>query len=460
MSTPTRKPPKSLPNRVYDFLCSIKLSIFLLIALAATSIFGTVIQQEKPFSVYAQEYGEGVARVIQALNLGDMYHSWWFLTLLALLLVNITFCSIKRLPHALRLMRDREPVFDGRPVAIHERWEHTVRRKSPEEVASSLAELLRRRVAEPVRAEVDGKIYLFATKGGWSRMGVYVTHFSLFLFALGAIIGGLWGFKGFVQIPEGSSVSEVALRSGGSRPLGFEVRCDDFQLEFYNDPSGRPSGRPKDYVSELTVLEGGQEVRKKRIEVNDPLIHRGIYFYQSSYGQAGGRAAWVSVFGPRRNLIAHRRRVERGARLELEDGARLLLRDMTGDFRGMGPAAELVLEQPGQEPQSTVIFDSPQGNQRKLGDYAVRLDRLETVMYTGLQVAKDPGIPAIWAGCVFITLGCMVAFFVSHRRVWVRVGEGSKGVDLFVGGNASRNRVSFERWFEELRDEVAETFEK
>ncbi|RMG89145.1 MAG: cytochrome c biogenesis protein ResB [Candidatus Dadabacteria bacterium] len=448
-------------KRLFEFFASIKLSVVVLIALAATSVFGTVIQQGKGFGTYAAEYGQGWAKVIWALGLHNMYYSWWFQTLLVLLLVNITFCSLKRLPHAIRLMTYKEPVFDGKPVAIHERWTTRIKGAEGAAAAEKLEALLRRRMRKVFRAERDGAVYLLGTRGGWARMGVYVTHFSLFLFGLGAIVGAQWGFKGFVNIVEGDTVSQIRLRDGGVKDLGFQVRCDDFEVTFYTDPQGRPTGRPKDYISDLTVLENGQEVLKKRIEVNAPLIYKDIYFYQSSYGQAGGRSAWLTVFGPRRNILFHRKQVAKGGAVDLENGDRLILRDLTGDFRGMGPAVEVVLQPAQGDPQSTVVFQAPQGNHRRLGPYVVRVDGVETLMYTGLQVAYDPGVPLIWAGCIFITLGCLIAFFVSHRRVWARVRPAEKGgVEVFLGGNASRNRIAFEQWFQDLCAEAQELFEK
>ena len=443
-----------------DFFCSIKLSIFVLIALAATSIFGTVIQQEKDPSVYVKEYGAGVAHVIQILNLGDMYHSWWFQLLLALLLVNITFCSVRRLPHAIRLMRDREPVFDGRPVAIHERWEYRVKGVPRDAVAETVERLLSQQVAPPVRGEHQAKVYLYSSRGRWSRLGVYITHSSLFLFAVGALVGGQWGFKGFVEIPEGSSVKEVALRSGGVLPLGFEVRCDDFELTFYNDPQGRPTGRPKDYKSQLTVLENGREVLRKTIEVNSPLIYRGIYFYQSSYGQTGGSGAYLSVYGPNRNVIAYQAHVSKGGALELGEGFRLRLLDLTGDYRGMGPAVLVALEHNGDKPEEPVVIGSSAERPMPVGGYLASLGGVDTVWKTGLQVAKDPGVLVIWAGCILITIGLLVAFFTSHRRVWARVWEEGGSTSVLLAGNSSRNRIAFERRFQDLCDIVQETFEK
>ena len=45
----------------------------------------------------------------------------------------------------------------------------------------------------------------------------------------------------------------------------------------------KPMGAPKDFKSNLTVIDEGREVRSKVIEVNDPLHHGGYHFYQHSY---------------------------------------------------------------------------------------------------------------------------------------------------------------------------------
>ncbi|MDF1555992.1 MAG: cytochrome c biogenesis protein ResB [Deferrisomatales bacterium] len=460
MSSKPNKENRGIGVRLYDFLSSIKLTIWVLIGLAVTSIFGTVIQQGKGNAEYVGEYGEAAASLIRWFQLDDMYHSWWFVLLLSVLLVNITVCSIKRLPRAVQLMRDREPVFEGRGAALHEKWQ--LRRKGTDLTAtvSAVESFLGEHVGKPLRGEQDGKVFFLVSKGGWTRMGVYITHCSLFLFALGALIGGWTGFKGFVNIPEGESISQVRIRDGGVKDLGFEVRCDKFTLEYYLDANGRPTGRPKDYKSELAVLENGRVVATKTIEVNHPLIHNGIYFYQSSYGQAGGKGASLTVFGPRRNLVVNQQRMANGGRIPLENGDMLLLRNTTGDFRGMGPAAEVALEPVQGQGATVVVFENPQSNQRPLGAYTVRLNKVDSAMYTGLQVAKDPGVPVVWAGCILITLGCLVAFFLSHRRVWARVSADDKGIEVFFGGNASRNRISFERWFADLCESAQETFEK
>lgn len=460
MTSPEKSSSKGFVSQVNDFFCSIKLSIVVLMALAATSIFGTVIQQSQEPAVYVKEYGPAVARVIQVLNLGDMYHSWWFQVLLGLLLVNITFCSLRRLPHAIRLMKDRDPVFDGRPVAIHERWEVMATGWSRERAVEAVEKILSEKGGRLFQREADGKQYFFTSRGAWARLGVYITHFSLFLFAIGALIGVWTGLKGFVQIPVGTSIAQVDLRGGGTYNLGFEVRCDDFEVSFYKDAQGNATGRPKDYVSKLSVLEGGRQILQKTIEVNDPLIYKGIYFYQSSYGQGGASGATFSVYGARRNLVANSAPLTKGGALELEGGARLRLLDLTGDYRGMGPAVLVHVEKDGQAPSEPAVLQPAMPGPTAIGEYLVRVDGVATSMYTGLQVAKDPGVPVIWAGCILITLGTLVAFFGSHRRVWARVSAEANGARVTFAGNASRNRISFERWFEDLVAIAKETFEK
>jgi len=91
---------RSFMQRIWDFFCSLKLTISLLITLAITSIIGTIIPQ---FPNIDERYWGTISPTKKALyeQLGffDMYHSWWFLALLALFTVNLIACSIKRLPH-------------------------------------------------------------------------------------------------------------------------------------------------------------------------------------------------------------------------------------------------------------------------------------------------------------------------------------------------------------------------
>ncbi len=212
-----------------------------------------------------------------------MYHSVWFIGILALFSVNLICCSIKNFPRVWKFVTD--PMLVASPGILKgsaNKADYTSK-DSKQQIIERISPLLKKEFGKPVVTEKDGKTYLFAQKGIYSRFGAYITHVSILIIMAGAIIGNLWGYKAYINIVEGTETDKVISRSGkGEIPLGFTVRCDDFDVSYYPN-----SMRPKDYNSDLVVLENGKEVLRKRIEVNDPLTYKGITFYQSSYGPAG-----------------------------------------------------------------------------------------------------------------------------------------------------------------------------
>ncbi len=276
---------KNFTDELWDFFCSLKLAIIILILLATTSIIGTVIEQNKSPQEYMQNYGmsESTYKALDTLQFFDMYHSYWFLSLMGLFAVNLICCSIKRLPRIVKIVREPTLVAEDNLFRTFSNKGEVVAAGTLESVRDKVVALLSSKFASPVVTEQDGKIYLFSQKGALSRFGVYVTHTSILIIFLGAMIGNIWGYKAYVNIVEGKSINSVWPRAGEQQiPIGFELRCDNFEVTFYEG-----GGRPKDFKSDLVVLENGQEVLKKTIEVNDPLTYKGLTFYQSSYGTTG-----------------------------------------------------------------------------------------------------------------------------------------------------------------------------
>ena len=69
---------------LWNSLRSLKLTLVTLFLLAGGSVFGTLLPQNLPLSEYQQRLGPIVARIVEILQLHDMYHSWWFFGLLGL----------------------------------------------------------------------------------------------------------------------------------------------------------------------------------------------------------------------------------------------------------------------------------------------------------------------------------------------------------------------------------------
>jgi cytochrome c biogenesis protein len=432
---------RSLWGRILGVLASLKLSIFLFFALAATSVFGTVVQQQGDPQAYIESYGPRLAAAFEALGLVDMYHSWWFELLLALLLANTLVCSLRRLPAALRALRREQFLgsdeLAGKPQSSS--WD------APGAEEAAVTEALAESFGAPRVRRDEAGVSWFVQRQPWARMGAYVAHASLVLFFLGGIVGARYGFKGFVNVGEGESVSAVGLRGGGSLTLPFELGCEKFELHRY------PDGRPKDYLSRLVVRREGVSLQEKTIEVNDPLIQDGIYFYQSSYGQVGGGAVLRVSDAKGNPLGSPLRLAEEQAAPVPGAGVAVELVATAEDYNGFGPAAQLVLVAEGPDGHRrlgkpfVVLQNFPSFDQRRGGEQVFQLAGLiPGRWYTGLQVAKDPGVPLVWTASVLLTLGTLMAFFASHRRVWARL-EGGR---LTVAGAAANNPHGFAKTFE------------
>jgi cytochrome c biogenesis protein len=447
---------RSLITAVWDFFCSLKLTISTLILLAITSIIGTVIQQNLSPQDYLQVYSETTYRVLEALQFFDMYHSWWFLTLLGLFSINLIACSIKRFPRVWKTVREPVLVPDDALYRTFSNLEEIVVPLSAAQVRDRLTASLGSHFAPPVVTEEGEKLHFFAQKGAWSRFGVYVTHLSILIIFIGAIIGALWGYKAFVNIVEGTATDKVWPRGGQEPiPLGFTVRCEEFSVSFYEG-----TNRPKEFRSVLTILENGQPVVQNRpIIVNDPLTHQGITFYQASYGTAGD-----PLFRMRVQVRATGQTIElsgrQGQRLELPGGASFRVADYTPSFQNFGPAARLEIFPADGPPRSFVVLQAhPEFDAQRGGEYIFSLLEAKQSYYTGLQVARDPGVWVVWAGCTLLVVGSLVAFFLSHRRIWITAQPMGGRTGIKLGGSAHRNQPAFELFFDDfkkkLKDDLA-----
>lgn len=440
---------RSFTDQLWDFFCSLKLAIVTLILLALTSIIGTVLEQNLQPQDYLQNYGmsQSTYDTLKALQFFDMYHSWWFLSLMGIFAVNLICCSIKRLPRIIKTVRNPTLVADDGLFRTFSNKEEIVTAGTVAEVRDKLVALLGKKFKSPVVTEQDGKAYLFAQKGAYARFGVYVTHCSILIIFLGAMIGNVWGYKAYVNIVEGKSVNQAWLRSGQPIPLGFELRCDNFEVTFY--PGG---GRPKEFSSALVVLENGQEVLKKTIEVNDPLSYKGLTFYQSSYGPAGDPIYQFRVKN-RATGVTTDVMGQEGRHLQLPGGAAVIPMGYADNYQNFGPAAQVSIDSPEHKRGTPfIVFQNyPQFDEKRGGDYIINLLGVQQTYYTGLQVGKDPGVWVVWLGCLLMVLGSCSAFFLSHRRIWVSIQPLAKGIGVKLGGTAHRNQPAFTLFFDELK---------
>jgi len=432
-------------NRLWKTFASVKLTIVLLLTLAATSIIGTLIPQNETPVAYVQAFGEFLYRLFALLGLFDMYHSWWFRTLILLLVGNIVICSIDRLQSTWKILFVRNPRFN---IARYRQLKNKVNFKDDRD-ADQLKNRYQPVISRGFRyhrvEDTDEGFAIYGESGRWTRLGVYVVHFSVVLLLIGGLIGSIFGFDGFVNIPEGESVRSIQLTNSSQKmPLGFEVRCDDFNVEFYD------SGTPKEFRSRLTILKQGKEVVQKDIIVNDPLRYEGISFFQSSYGNMTPNEVILTFTSQTTGKIHSQRAAIDEPIVIPENLGTFVLKRYTqqANFRGqnIGEAFIGTLTPANGSPiEVTLPLRFPRFDRMRKGEVVVAIADFLPRYYTGLQVSSDPGVWVVYAGFILMIIGIYITFFMSHQQICVEVVSTGKKSQVMVAGTSNKNKMGMQK---------------
>jgi len=471
------KEKKDIFDSIWSFLASVKLAIFLLIMLSLSSIVGTIVEQNaepaQNIKLLAKLFSDSSAptiyNVFAKLGFMDMYDSWWFLGFLALFGINLIVCSIDRFPKTWKLVQAVQ-----RPMSENALKSFPVKKELELKTTLNIAKdeffnVLNASKYSVLEATEEGSVQLYTQKGRYVRLSVYVIHLSIILIFLGAIIGSVFGFKGYLNIPEGS-MSDMAYESPTEKiPLGFTVKCNWYETFYYEDIDA-----PKDFQSELVVIENGKEVMKKIIEVNDPLTYKGITFFQSTYGMVpkavgsfiieiaannGAKETLWLKFGDTFNILGT------DIKGTIMDFSPALTRDRdTGALTSysenmVNPAVAIKFESPGREPYVGWILKRYPDTGILNGGHSVIFKDYWGVEYTGLSVSKDPGVWLIYLASVIMTVGLYVCFFMSHKKIWVNIAGTGGSVNITVGASTNRNRLTLEQEIDKLVSHASKAIE-
>ncbi len=416
----------------------------MLLTLAGTSIIGTLIPQNESAAVYIQAYGEPAFKLLSVLGLFDMYHAWWFLLLLLVLTVNIIVCSIDRFPAAWKIVNRKNRRFSiGRFRKMNNRQTFADKRR-PEELKPVLENLISKYYRHLLYEPTESGILLFAEKRRWTRLGVYVVHTSIVLLLLGSIIGSIYGFEGSVNVAEGETVDTIRLRGSNQiHKLDFSIRCDDFDVSFYEN------GAPREYRSDLSLLENGKPVYTKRIVVNDPVRYRGINIFQSSYGQMPSDSVTLG-FTSKETGMTYMQKLQPGQSFKIPENLgtiELQGLNSAANFKGHSiGAAYITTLTRGDGPPVQIVLPVrfPSFDRMRKGDVFIAVVEQEEKYYTGLQVTRDPGVWVVYTGFILMLAGCFITFFMSHQQIMIEAVAVEGKTLVSVSGTANKNKLGMD----------------
>ncbi len=433
---------------LYDFFASLKLAIFIMLLLGIFSMLGsTYIEQNQPFETYLDRFGPTKAVWFWKLWLNDVFHSWYYITLIVLLAINLIVCSIKRLPRIWRQTFGSERILKLDEKAEKHLKPISVRVKDPADVIN----LLIRKGFRVYKEEEEGKIYLFAEKGRYSRLGVYIVHIALLVIMLGALIDAIFGVRGFLPVPEGETSNLMLVGAQDRRvKLPFAIHLKDFRIITYGEEAKEKGIKVAEafknavasYRSEIEIINSGKKVAEGVVEVNEPFDFRSYRIFQASYGLTGGvKEMGVVVVAkdkahkdPKKAIVG-RFTVGSGRVAEFKDmlvSVEKVILNVNNPAAGMNgqlaPAVVLKVLWKRKAYNVPVVYD-PQitvlvySQSKELQDfpYVFFMDGFVPQFYSGFQVSFHPGTNVIWFGSIVLVLGMAVAFYTVHRKVWVRI---------------------------------------
>lgn len=273
---------RTLGTKTWRTIASIQTGVVLLILVVILSAVGTIVLQRPVTDPDEMQnaYSPAVLRILDAVGLTDVFHSWWFVGLVILVSLCIIAASIDRFPNSWRYFSRPYKYPDASfRRALHPQKSVPITDEESGLVAAQRA--LHSLGFKPERVVREDHFGIFAERHRISELAVYIVHASLLLIFFGTVVDGLWGWRGTLNLNEGQTSNLVELHDGSTRTLPFAIRCDSAGQENYKD------GTPKKWWSKLAVVENGRDVKSKEIVVNDPLLYAGVRFYQSSYGSNG-----------------------------------------------------------------------------------------------------------------------------------------------------------------------------
>nr|YP_010207911.1 Cytochrome c biogenesis protein [Pseudo-nitzschia micropora]UBA14924.1 Cytochrome c biogenesis protein [Pseudo-nitzschia micropora] len=417
-------------QKIFRLFADLRFSIFTLLLISGCSIIGTVIEQDQSIEMYKINYpitnpvfGFLSWDRILYFGLDHVYKTWWFLFLIFLFGCSLVLCSFLQQLPSLKVARRCQFFRTNR--AFYKLNNYTIL------TTPSFSKILAGIKTEHYSI-FQQKNIVYSYKGLIGRIAPIIVHFSMILVLVGTIVSSLFGFKAQEIVPKTENFHIQNILSNGRLTVipQNSARVNDFWITYTKNKT------ISQFYSDISILNSnGNEIKRKTISVNYPLVDKGIYYYQTDWNLIGLRFKTntnqiieyplVNVFPNQEKIwltwISNNQFTQNGIILLIDnlEGYCSIYND-TGQFLG------------NMEINETVNFNQS-------------ITLLEILSSTGLQIKIDPGIPLIYLGFFFLMISTLMSY-ITYSQVWIF----QKDQQLFIGGNTNRALFDFELEFLKL----------
>ncbi|RMX04977.1 cytochrome c biogenesis protein ResB [Corticibacter populi] len=310
----------------YELLSSMRFAIALLTVICIASVVGTVMRQHEPLVNYVNAFGPFWAELFLTLQLNAVYSAWWFVLILAFLVISTSLCIARNTPKYLAEMRRyKENIRIGSFRAMPFRAEARLA-GAPGDLARQLGQALvqggwKVRLQERGGRAQESGWMVAAKAGSANKIGYIATHGAIVMICLGGLVDGdLWlrmqtwlgnkepyhgtgmladvpakhrlgmdnpSYRGNVMVGEGTRSGTALLNVSNGillQELPFVIELKKFDVEYYS------TGMPRLFASDVIIYDRATGAASEhRIEVNHPLRVHGVDIFQSSFDDGGSR---------------------------------------------------------------------------------------------------------------------------------------------------------------------------
>ncbi|MFJ5757855.1 cytochrome c biogenesis protein ResB [Neobacillus sp. NPDC093182] len=473
---------KTIVDKIWNFFSSVKVGVWLIVITLVASAAGTILPQEMyiPPTMPAEEYYEDqygwFGKLYYELGFNNLYSSWWYLVLIAMIGISLVICSLDRVvPLYKALKAQRVTRHEG--FLKRQRLFGTSENIDEQDIAAVKQRLKAKRYH--VREE-NGD--LLAEKGRFSRWGPYVNHVGLIIFLIGGIL----------RFVPGMYIDKVLwLREGETKVVPetdgqYYVANEKFILENYD--------KEKDKTFEAAIDRAGmvvknyqtnavlykrvgpaipgekpelEKVKEHKIKVNQPLKFEKFALYQVDYkldelntmsfsltNKASGKTFGdikINLYDP-------------NPKYDLGNGYQVEVLSFFPDFEFAengepttksripnNPAFVFKMTSP-EVPNGETSFVAIQQTIEPLGDnqYKMAFKGIETKNVTALTVRKDLTIWIIVLGGILFMIGVIQGAYWNHRRIWVQ----NKNGEIWIAAHTNKNWYGLKREIESVLSET------
>lgn len=306
-----------------ELLSSMRFAISLLSVICIASVIGTVLKQAEPFNNYVNQFGPYWADVFDTLSLYTVYSAWWFLLILAFLVLSTSLCISRNAP---KILVDIRQYKEGMRSQSLKAFGHKGESMLSESVSTASQRIQRQlsragwKIKTQDRVTPNGQgVMVAAKKGAANKLGYLAAHSSIVLICVGALFDGdmvvraqMWygdktafdgggmiadvpaqhrlspnnpTYRGNLLVTEGTQASTAILSQSDGvvlQDLPFSVELKKFIVEYYS------TGMPKLFASDIIIHDKATgEQTAHRVEVNHPVSFKGVEIYQSSFDDGG-----------------------------------------------------------------------------------------------------------------------------------------------------------------------------